>query len=209
MLRASGLFCVLGGGVEKSTRHHHLHPQPPTSQHTHTKIHITLQAHEKLIAELKAHKAEQKAAVKALQEDKAKLERAFKEKVLEVKEKVRGEIVDCVVYPSVCVCLHIHTRTTPRRTYQPNANKQYVEVLEKLKRSGEELSARNRYLEARLEHDREAQKREERLLMAAVYEVSPCPLVGTFRRCRTICALPDPPRNPTSKQTTKRRRAST
>ena len=47
------------------------------------------QAHEKLIAELKAQRAEQKAAITALEEDKAKLEKAFKEKVLEVKEKVR------------------------------------------------------------------------------------------------------------------------
>ena len=49
--------------------------------------------------------------------------------------------------------------------------KQYVEVLDKLKRTSEELAARNRYLEARIEHDKELQKREERLLMAAVYEV--------------------------------------
>lgn len=64
-------------------------------------------------------------------------------------------------------------RTPPT---QPNPT-QYVEVLDKLKRTGEELAARNRYLEARIEHDKELQKREERLLMAAVYEVR-CGCVG-------------------------------
>lgn len=65
-----------------------------------------------------------------------------------------------------------HTPQTP-----PNPSTQYVEVLDKLKRTGEELAARNRYLEARIEHDKELQKREERLLMAAVYEVR-CGCVG-------------------------------
>lgn len=51
---------------------------------------------------------------------------------------------------------------------------QYVRGLEKLKEANGELKERNRYLEARMEHDRAAQKREERLLVGAVYEVCWC-----------------------------------
>jgi hypothetical protein len=57
-------------------------------------------------------------------------------------------------------------------TWDPVCALQYLLTLQAMKNENKELKDKNRYLEERSNKDKVAQKREERLLMSALYEVS-------------------------------------